>query len=168
MKRAVPFSASSIAALGFLLAGCVGVGVDQVVEGECPPVAPLATADRLPANGFEARITAAQLSCYVDRGSGDLLAEVTLTGATDKSGVELPFFVAALDDKGVIISRTQMKVTPSATQFSYALPKISYGRKGSDSLKARLVVGFVLSDAQLAANRRAYSRAIGLSRDVSR
>lgn len=146
------------------IAGCAGQSFNEVAVGQCPPVAPLATADGLSSGGVQARIGSVSLVCYVDGQNDDLLAEVSLSGTVSQSGIELPFFVAALDEKGSIINRTQMKVTPSAETFSYKLPKINYGRKGSENVKARLVVGFVLTPQQLAENRAAYAKSIGITR----
>lgn len=165
-KTISPSFGSAIAAcmLAFVLAACGGPTLDEVVAKQCPPVGPLATADRLMVDGVEARLNTATLTCFVDRSEGDLLARVVVSGTVSKAGTNLPFFVAALNEQGEVISRTQFKVTPGSTGFSYPLPELPYGKLGAENLKARLVVGFVLTPAQLADNRALYAKRLGIVR----
>ena len=160
MKRQI----AKLALIAALTVSCGPVTIDEIRAAQCPPVAPLATADYLQVDGATAHISDASLTCYIDKDTKDLLAEVTLFGRLSEPGVSLPFFVAALNEQGEVISRTQFKVTPSTTSYSYPLPKLAYGTFGSENLKARLVVGFVLTPAQLDANRAAYAKKIGISR----
>ena len=160
MKRNIP----ALALMVGLTASCGPVTVDEIRATQCPPVAPLATANYLTAEGVTAHISDASLTCFINRESKDLVAEVTVFGTVDKTGTSLPFFVAALNEQGEVLSRTQFKVAPSAAEFSYNLPHVAYGQFGSDNLKARLVVGFVLTPQQLRDNRAAYAKRIGVSR----
>lgn len=159
------FSIPSVfAALACGVAACGGPNIDAVIATQCPPVAPLATADRLMVDGVEAKIKTASLTCFVDRAENDLLARVVVSGTVSKTGPNLPFFVAALNEQGEIISRTQFKVTPGSTAFSYPLPNLAYAKFGAENVKARFVVGFVLTPAQLAENRTLYSQQLGIVR----
>lgn len=150
----------SVCLLPMLLAGCAA-GVDQVTSRQCPPVGVLATADSRLQDGATAHLDTARLICFLDNESNTLLAEVSIVGRTDAPGAPLDFFVASLNEQGEVTARTQMQVAPSLPAFSYKLPRLAYGKKGDDA-KARLVVGFVLNEAQLAANRAAYRKKLGL------
>ena len=164
MKQKTFFIPGLFVAMACVLAACGGPKVNEVLAEQCPPVAPLATADRFMVDGVEAKIDTATLTCFVDRAENDLLARVVVSGTVSKSGINLPFFVAALNEQGELIARTQFKVTPGSTAFSYPLPKLAYGKLGAENLKARLVVGFVLTPAQLADNRAFYAKQLGIVR----
>jgi len=150
-------------ALGLLLTGCLGLGndVDEIVQRQCPAVAILATADKLAVEEASFEITEAQLKCFINRDNEDeLLAAVTLSGRASAKR-QVPLFLATLGENDAILSRTQYKVTLVQGDFSLTLPNFSYGKKGSEQ-KPRLVSGFVLTQAQLAANRAAYRKTLGL------
>ena len=147
--------------LSGFLAACLGPNIDQIVQSQCPPVNVLNTADSLPRNGVSATLSAASLTCSVNRDSDDALqAEVTLTGRVSEQ-MKLPIFVAALDGDNKPLARTQFAITAQGGVFSLTLPPVIYGKKGDDG-KARLVAGFVLTPAQLEENRAAYRQNLGL------
>ena len=74
----------------------------------------------------------------------------------------LPFFVATLDVNGAVTNRLQYKVKASDTRFSLNLPRFTYATRLTMLNKPRLVAGFVLSKEQLAANRAAYKKRLGI------
>lgn len=155
------FRLFTVVVLPVVLAACGG-GVDRVTEQQCPSVGVLATADSWQSGAVTAQLQTAQLSCFISRNDDNLLAEVSVDGRISAAGVPLNMFVAALNEKGEVTARTQLRVTPGTEAFSYKLPRIAYGRKGTETVKARLVVGFVLTDAQLQANRAEYRKKLGL------
>ncbi len=149
---------------GLILSGCLGLGnnIDEVVQRQCPTVAVLTTADVLVVDGLTVEISKAELKCFINRDEEDeLLASVTLSGRAGAKR-QVPLFLAALDDKDVVIGRTQYRVTIPAGPFSIKLPNMAYGKKGAGQ-KRRLVAGFVLTQAQLEANRAAYRKKLGLA-----
>ena len=73
----------------------------------------------------------------------------------------MPFFLAALNENDAVTSRTQYKVRLTGGDFEITLPNMAYGEKGADQ-KPRLVIGFVLTQEQLAANRAFYLEKLGL------
>jgi hypothetical protein len=147
--------------LPVFLSACLGANVDQIVQRQCPSVAILNTADKLPLDGQTVELNAASLTCSIDRNQDNaLLADVTLTGRVSEK-VKMPIFVAALDIENRQLSRTQFAVTGQGGVFNLTLPPVIYGKKG-DGSKARLVAGFVLTPAQLAANRADYRQKLGL------
>lgn len=151
-------------ALGLLLSGCLGLGndVDEIVQRQCPSVAIVATADKLVVEEASFEITEARLKCFINRDNEDeLLAAVTLSGRAD-ARKQVPLFLASLGENDAILGRTQYKVTLAQGDFTLTLPNYSYGKKGNER-KPRLVSGFVLTQAQLAANRAAYRKTLGLS-----
>lgn len=137
-------------------------GVDRVVENQCPEIAVLATADYLDSNAQNARMRSAQLSCFVDSKTDELMADIQLTGTASQAGMELAFFVATLDKNDAVTNRLQYKVKASGTTFTLNLPRYVYATRASLLNKPRLVAGFVLSDAQLEANRAAYRKRLGM------
>ena len=159
-KRLLSARMTAVCLVPVLLAGCAA-GVDRVKARQCPSVGVLATADSRTQSGSTAHLDTASLTCFLDNADGALLAEVTIAGRTDAPGAPLDFFVAALNEQGEVTARTQMEVAPSTPQFTYALPRLAYGKKGEEA-KARLVVGFVLNKKQLADNRAAYRKQLGL------
>ncbi|CAI8203175.1 MAG: Uncharacterised protein [Alphaproteobacteria bacterium] len=153
----------AVAGFGLILSGCLGLGnnIDEVVQRQCPTVAVLTTADVLVVDGLTVEISKAELKCFINLDEEDeLLASVTLSGRGDAKR-QVPLFLAALDDKDVMTGRTQYRVTFPAGPFSIKLPNMAYGKKG-DGQKPRLVAGFVLTQAQLEANRAAYRKKLGL------
>ncbi len=154
----------AVAGFGLILSGCLGLGnnIDEVVQRQCPTVAVLTTADVLLVDGLTVEISKAELKCFINRNEEDeLLASVTLSGRADGKR-QVPLFLAALDDNDVVTGRTQYRVTFPTGPFSIKLPNMAYGKKG-DGQKPRLVAGFVLTQAQLEANRAAYRKKLGLS-----
>jgi hypothetical protein len=150
----------SLLGLTLLLSACLGVDVDEVVQRQCPSVSVLNTADRLVVDGASIEIDTASLKCFIDRDNNDeLLAEVTLRGRADKNQ-QVPFFLAALIDDAVT-SRTQYKVGLNGGEYEITLPNMAYGQKGAGQTP-RLVIGFVLTQEQLAANRAFYQEKLGL------
>ena len=152
-----------MAALGlsFFVSACLGADVDKIVQRQCPSVALLNTADKLPRDGKTVELTSASLTCSINRAEDDALqAVVTLTGRASEK-VKMPIFVAALDADNQQLSRTQFAVTAQAGNFSFTLPSVIYGKKDNAG-KARLVAGFVLTEAELKANRAEYSQKLGL------
>ena len=76
--------------LPVFLSACLGANVDQIVQRQCPSVAILNTADKLPLNGQTVELNAASLTCSIDRNQDNaLLAEVTLTGRVSEK-VKMP------------------------------------------------------------------------------
>lgn len=143
-----------------MLASCAGV--DEIVENQCPEIAVLATADSWQGDGVAAQMDTVRLTCFVDSKTDELLADIQLTGTTSKAGTELAFFVATLNDKDAVTHRLQYKVTAGSTSFSFDLPRYVYATRATLPGKPRLVAGFVLSEAQLVANRAAYRKRLGL------
>ena len=137
-------------------------GVDEVVETQCPEIAVLATADIWQADGKSAQMQTARLTCFVDSETDELLADIQLTGSASQAGMALPFFVATLDVNGAVTNRLQYKVKASDTSFSLNLPRFTYAMRLTMLNKPRLVAGFVLSKDQLAANRAAYKKRLGI------
>lgn len=146
--------------MAFTLAACGGV--DEVVENQCPEIAVLATADMWQADGKTAQMQTARLSCFVDSKTDELLADIKLTGTASQAGMDLPFFVATLDMNGAVTNRLQYKVKASGTSFTLDLPRYIYATRVTMLNKPRLVAGFVLSESQLAANRAAYKKRLGI------
>lgn len=137
-------------------------GVDEVVENQCPEIAVLTTADIWQADGKTAQIQTARLTCFVDSKTDELLADIQLSGTASEVGMELAFFVATLDKNDTVTNRLQYKVKASGKNVTLDLPRYNYATRTTLLNKPRLVAGFVLSDAQLAANRAAYRKRIGL------
>jgi len=137
-------------------------GVEEVVEKECPEIVVLATADIWQEGDKAAQMKTAQLVCFIDAKTDELLADIVLTGTASQTGLELPFFVATLDKNDAVISRLQYKVKAGGTSFELKLPRYNYATRDTLVNKPRLVAGFVLSEAQLAANRAAYKKRIRL------
>lgn len=164
MTKAHPAQKASfglLAVLAFVLSGCVGGSVNEIVARQCPPVDVLATADRLPLSNGVAALNGARLKCYINARAEDTLsADVTIAGAAP-AGTELPIFLAILGRDNQIMARTQYKLATRADAFQMTLPSMEYGKKG-DGGKPRLVVGFVLDSKQLEENRAAYRKQIGL------
>ena len=151
----------AVLGLTLFVSACLGVDVDEVVQRQCPGVSVLNTADRLVVDGSTIEIDSASLKCFIDRDNNDeLLAAVTLRGRADKKG-QVPLFLAALNENDAVTSRTQYKVRLSGGDYEITLPNMAYGEKGADQ-KPRLVIGFVLTQAQLAANRAFYLEKLGL------
>lgn len=161
MRRGNPMRLALVSLLSLALSACLGPNIDRIVQRQCPSIAILNTADVLPLDGARAELSGASLSCSIDRDAEDmLLATVTLTGSVSQQQ-KMPFFVAVLDADKSQLARTQFAVTAAGGAFSLALPPVEYGKKG-DGKKPRLVAGFVLTPAQLAANRAAYRKKLGL------
>jgi hypothetical protein len=161
MRRRKSVRLALVSLLSLALSACLGANIDQIVQRQCPSIAILNTADVLRLDGASATLSGASLSCSIDRDAEDmLLATVTLTGSVSQQQ-KLPFFVAVLDADKSQLARTQFAVTAAGGAFSLALPPVEYGKKG-DGKKPRLVAGFVLTPAQLAANRAAYRKKLGL------
>lgn len=150
-----------LAALGVSLAACGG-GLDKVKENQCPPVNILATADSWQQGNVVAQLETVELTCFLDTKTDALQAEVQVRGNISAPGQPVSLFAAALNAQDEIVVRTQVKVTPSGPDFALTIPKFAYGQKAAESARARVVVGFVLSAEQLAANRRAYAAQLGL------
>ena len=147
--------------LSVFLSACLGGNVDQIVQRQCPSVALLTTADKLPLTGKTVELSAASLTCSINRSEEDALqAVVTLSGRVSEK-VKMPIFVAALSADNQQLSRTQFAVTAQGGDFNLTLPAVIYGKKG-DGRKARLVAGFVLTQVQLEANRADYRQKLGL------
>lgn len=152
---------AGLLALCLSVSACAGNRMSAINAQQCPPVDILATADILKTGDGQAELTAASLTCFIDKKQDNrLLAQVTLRGTAAK-GAQVPVFVAALDRNDEIIARAQYRLTARDTAFSLQLPHMDYGQKGDDR-RPRLVAGFVLSDAQLADNRKAYRKSLGL------
>ena len=149
-------------ALGLSLAAC-GASLDKVVEAQCPPADVLVTADNWQQSGVRAQLIGAELECFIDSQTNELQASVQVRGTVSQAGTRLPLFAAALNTQDEIVARTQVQVTPSKTEYKLAIPKFVYGQKAAGSAKARVVVGFVLTPAQLQANRAAYAKQLGLA-----
>lgn len=152
-----------LGALGALLSGCLGADIDEVVQRQCPPIAVMVTADVLPRPAAAAHLDAATLKCFINRDDDDnLQAEIVLSGRSAVAQ-QVPVFVAALVGAERQVARTQYKINLPAGDYAITLPPFIYGQKG-DGLKPRVNAGFVLSEAELAANRAAYRKKLGLSR----
>jgi hypothetical protein len=77
--------------LPVFLSACLGANVDQIVQRQCPSVAILNTADKLPLDGQTVELNAASLTCSIDRNQDNaLLADVTLTGRVSEKS-KCPF-----------------------------------------------------------------------------
>ena len=151
-------------ALGLLLSGCLGPGndIDEIVQRQCPSIGIVATADKLVVEDASFEITEARLKCFINRDNEDeLLVAVRLSGRAG-AGKQVPLFLASLGENDAILARTQYKVMLAQGDFTITLPNFSYGKKGSKR-RPRMVAGFVLTQAQLAANRTAYRKTLGLS-----
>lgn len=150
-----------ISGLALILSACLSADIEEIVQRQCPSVAILNTADILMVEGAKVEIDKAALKCFINREKDDeLLAAVTLSGrATARQ--QVPLFLAALDEKDAVISRTQYQVQMSSGVFTLTLPSIAYGKKGA-AQTPRLVAGFVLTPDQLTANRAAYRQKLGL------
>lgn len=151
-----------IAVTLFSLALSACGGVDQIVERQCPEIDVLATADSWRSGDVTAQLTSAQLTCFIDRDTDDLLADIKLQGTISESGVDVPFFIASLNKEDGVINRVQYQVKVGQTAFVYELPRYKYGARSALADKPRLVAGFVLTPAQLAANRTAYRKRLGM------
>jgi len=150
-----------VVALSALLSACLGGDIDEVVQRQCPPIAVLVTADVLPRDAA-VYLDTATLKCFINRDAEDVLqAEITLSGRSVVAQ-QVPLFVAALGDNDRQLARSQYKISLQAGNYTVTLPLFVYGKKGGR--KPRLVAGFVLSEAELAANRAAYRKKLGLSR----
>jgi hypothetical protein len=149
-------------ALGSVLVSACGGGVDEITEKQCPEIAVLTTADSWQGDGVSAQMRTASLTCFIDRDEDELMADITLRGTASKTGSKLPFFVASLDKDDRIINRVQYAVTIANNEFSFSLPRYGYGTRQDVARRPRLVAGFVLSEAQLNANRKAFRASLGL------
>lgn len=145
--------------LSFSLAAC---GNSELLSQDCPPVYVVATAERVPLSEGTALLRRGFATCEADSETGAFLAEVEIEGVTGLEDVTVPMFVASLTLDGKIINRQQVDVTLRDTQFSESLPPFEYENANQTAKNNRLVVGFVLSDAQLAQNRAAWRKAMGL------
>ena len=159
-KNKITFFALSVSLMAPLM-GC-GASLDKVVEDQCPRVDVLVTADSWQQGGVTAQLQLAELTCFIDSKTDDLLAEVKVRGSVSQNGLSLPLFAAALNTKDEIVARTQVEISPSKTDYSLSLPKFVYGQKAAETAKARVVVGFVLTPEQLEANRRRFAKQLGL------
>tara|TARA_B110000971_G_scaffold194139_1_gene207614 strand:- start:1442 stop:1936 length:495 start_codon:yes stop_codon:yes gene_type:complete len=159
-KNKFTFRALSVSLMAPLM-GC-GASLDKVVETQCPRVDVLVTADSWQQGGVTAQLQLAELTCFIDSKTDDLLAEVRVRGSVSQIGVSLPIFAAALNAQDEIVARTQVKISPSETAYRLSIPKFVYAQKASEDAKARVVVGFVLTPDQLEANRRVFAKQLGL------
>ncbi len=145
-----------------LLAAC---GVTDIAARDCPAVNILSTADQWQAEGksdHKVQLTSAQLVCK--KGEDDkLLAEVTIGGIQNRTGGDFPVFLAAVDAKGVVLARTQYRLKLAGEVFSVTLPDFEYDHIAPGNRQRQLVVGFVLSRKQLAANRAVLRKSLGLN-----
>ncbi|MCH1569206.1 MAG: hypothetical protein L7U47_07315 [Alphaproteobacteria bacterium] len=151
-----------VVCLSLFLSACLTGDIDEIIQRQCPPVAILTTADVLPLNAGTAELQTARLKCFIDNDNEDeLLAKVTLSGRA-QSKQEAPVFLAVLNAEDRVVARTQYKVNLPSGAFSMTLPSIVYGKKGGRT-DLRLAVGFVLSKNQLAENRAALRKKLGLA-----
>ena len=144
-----------VLALAALLAACGG-GPRQIVERQCPPVQVLAPADLWQSPADEtarAALSKVSLICFKDNEKDQLTAQVTLEGEQTTPGIAMPLFTAVLGEDDNVLMRTQYEIKKPEIQFIAALPPVQYALLAQAASKRRLVVGFVLSEAQLAANR---------------
>lgn len=146
--------------MSLTLAACGGI--DEVVENQCPEIDVLATADIWQDQQNTAHMQSARLVCFIDANTDELSADINLSGTASKAGMDLSFFVATLDKNDTVTNRLQYKVKASDTSFSLNLPRFNYATRATLINKPRLVTGFVLSEAQLAANRVAYKKRLGI------
>ena len=177
--RRHPFASLALAlALVGLVSGCRAPKYLEIVKLEpvCPRVAVLGDADRLTEFAgaasqdltdiaFDARLVGVKGACEFDEEE----QKVTLTmdvqfsatrGPAYRGPVSLSYFVATLDDARTVIGREQFDLgvrfgsdqvrVEGAEQLSE-----TYALKKKDSLGAayQVLVGFVLTPAQLAYNR---------------
>jgi len=145
--------------VSFLLTACGG---SDIATHDCPPVYVVATTERVPLSQGAAILRSGVAACKSDAESGSFLAEIEIDGTSDLEGVSVPVFMASLTQDGKIINRQQVDVTLGDTQFSESLPAFEYENTNMTAKNNRLVVGFVLSDAQLEQNRTAWRLAMGL------
>jgi hypothetical protein len=142
------------------LAACGGT--QSLKKSECPPIYILTTAEKLPAGKAEAaRLTGVSVSCAKDKDAGIYLAEVEISGVGQGDDARLPVFIASLSAEGQIIARQQIVIEADAGSFSQEVSDIAYGKIDDGPKASRLLVGFVLSDAQLSQNREGWLKAMG-------
>jgi len=153
------------AALAMLVAACGG-GPRQVVERQCPTVQILAPADIWQSQADEtvtATLTKASLICFKDTEKNQLTAQVTIEGAQSRPGVAMPLFAAVLGEDDQILMRTQYDIKKAEDRFVAVLPPVQYALLAQATRKRRLVVGFVLDDAQLQANRAVWRSRLNMA-----
>ena len=142
------------------LAACGGT--QSLTRSECPPIYILTTAEKLPtANAEAARLTSVSITCAKDTQAGVFLAEVEISGVTPADDSRLPVFIASLSAEGQIIARQQIVIEADAGSFSEEASDIEYGKIDGGPKANRVLVGFVLSDAQLSQNREDWLKAMG-------
>ena len=149
-----------IASATMLVAACGGV--DEIVKDQCPEIAVLVTADVWKQDKASAQMKSVRLTCFIDGDSNELLADIRLKGVASEAGLALPFFVATLDKENRITDRLQYKVKVGKTDFAFDLPRYVYGTRDKLADRPRLVAGFVLTPAQLKANRADYRDRLGI------
>lgn len=148
-----------ILSLSVVLSGCGLVGNDWVA---CPPASVLATAERVQVGGGEAVLKSIEASCEKDTGAGLSFVEIEAIGVAPATETSVPVFVASLNAEGRIINRQQFMVDLSDGGFAEELPMLQYEDENKGQESDRLVVGFVLSKAQLQENRAAWRKSMGL------
>ena len=136
---------------------------ESLTRSQCPPIYVLSTAEVLPVDKAEvARLTDVGIACAKDTDAGVFLAEVRVSGAAQANDVRLPIFIAALSAEGQVIARSQTVIEADAGSFSEKLSDVEYGKIDDGPKANRLVVGFVLNEAQLLQNREGWLKAMGL------
>ena len=162
LRLAAPLTVLVLAAL---LSACGG-GPRQIVERQCPPVQILAPADLWQSPADEtarAALNKVSLICFKDNEKDELTAQVTIEGEQTSPGVAMPLFTAVLGEDDNVLMRTQYDIKKPDTRFAAALPPVQYALLAQAASKRRLVVGFVLSEAQLAANRAVWRDRLNLT-----
>lgn len=156
--------------LTLFLIGCGGPR--QLVARHCPSMSILTTVDVLPDTTAVlldgtvgkpvAQIRRATLICFKDVSEDVQFAKIRLQGLALNTGNSLPVFVAVLDKKDMIVMRTQYQINTDQSLFDINLPRFDYDKVEGAKADRRLVVGFVLNEAQLAYNRARFAVSIGL------
>ena len=138
-------------------------GTQKLPPSACPPVGLLATANSWQQGAQQVRLLEVRHNC---RKTADdkLLAQVVVRGVQNQVGKSFPIFLAVVDANGDIMARTQYALTAADEEFSLTLPDFQFARLQNRDPEAELIVGFVLTKQQLAANRTALRKQLGLVR----
>lgn len=145
-----------------VLAACAGPR--EIAARDCPAIGVLSSADRLQADTGTGAITAASLTCK-RTAEGRLLADIVIAGNRPQTPQPVKLFVAALTGEKRVIERQQFALVDGDGPFSLTVQDFEYDQlEGRDAGRA-LIVGFVLSDGELAANRQNLRQRYGLARE---
>ena len=151
-----------VAICASLVAACGGT--QKLARSACPPAGVLATADSWHMAEQKVQLTGVSRDCVKTK-DDKLLAKVVVRGTQSQIGKNFPLFLAVVGENGNMIARTQYRLTAADETFSLVLPDFQFSELKNRDPKAELIVGFVLTKEQLAANRATLRKQLGLVRE---